>query len=107
MLFCKTRSRSVMLGPITVFRPSAPNWPAGGAIKAAVLYQRPVDCREEGRYSDAPVRLGRIKIPPVPAPTFAVSPLRFTVNGNPLCRVKMPDNSNPPTTFDAHPSFSQ
>ncbi len=69
-----------------MFLPRFPKVPGAGARNAAVLNHALVLLWELGRYCDTPgTALGRTKIPPVPAPTPAVSPFKLTVNGNPVC----------------------
>ena len=85
-LFANTRSRFAKPGPITVFLPTLPNCPVGGAANAAVLKYRDVLRSSPDNCQSTPGTVfGRTKIPPVPAPTPAVSPCRLIVNGNPLC----------------------
>src|SRR5437764_10181808 len=104
MYRASTRSAFNSAGPRRVFRPTLPNVPAAGEEKAAVLKYRAVLCCDPERRQSAPgTRLGRTKMPPVPAPTPAVSPFRLGVNGNPDCAVTMPEVSHPPSTLDAIP----
>src|ERR1041385_6836514 len=87
-----------------VLRPTLPNVPAAGEVNAAVLNQRLVLCWLPESCQLAPyTALGRTKMPPVPAPTPAVSPRRFSVNGKPDCMVRIPEVSQPPRIFDARP----
>src|SRR6202043_140083 len=92
--FCKDVSRSTKLGPMTSFRRAVPNVNTAGREKDVVLNH----CLAVlGPALGSPVTLGRSRLLPLMRPMFATSfeAPRFTVNGAPLCAVKIPPARHP------------
>ncbi len=76
------KSRVLMGGPYTEFRPALPYVKAGGAANAAGLTHSEAVC-VPGPNTGWPVTLARIGFSPNTVPEFAVSPKTEIVNGIP------------------------
>ena len=51
--------------------------------------------------------MARIRIPPLPPPIFAVSPVRLIVEGNPVCSDMIPAICHPLKMAEANPLLIQ
>src|SRR5262249_15639924 len=92
-------------GPSSIFRPASPKLPNGGKANASVLnHLSGVPSEISGR----PTTFGRSLAPKpsvdLPVLLLSISDNKATVNGRPLCRVRMPNVCQPVRIVGNQPS---